>query len=41
MNEFELTTLMVIGTECIGSCKYNYRTITTTTPPILIGMHEF
>jgi hypothetical protein len=28
---FELTTLVVTGTECIGSCKSNYHTITTTT----------
>ena len=28
---FELTTLVVIGTDCIGSCKSNYHTITTTT----------
>ena len=28
---FELTTLVVIGTDCIGSCKFNYPTITTTT----------
>jgi hypothetical protein len=27
----ELTMLMVIGTDCIGSCKSNYHTITTTT----------
>ena len=27
---FELTTLVVIGTDCIGSCKSNYHTITTT-----------
>jgi hypothetical protein len=33
MNGFELTTLVVIGTDCIGSCKSNYYTITTTTPP--------
>jgi hypothetical protein len=26
---FELTTLVVIGTDCIGSCKSNYHTITT------------
>jgi len=26
---FELTTLVVIGTDCIG-CKSNYHTITTT-----------
>jgi hypothetical protein len=31
---FDLTTLVVIGTDCIGSCKSNYYTITaTTTPP--------
>jgi len=28
---FDLTTLVVIGTDCIGSCKSNYHTITTTT----------
>jgi hypothetical protein len=27
---FELTTLVVIGTDCIGSYKSNYHTITTT-----------
>jgi hypothetical protein len=26
-------TLMVIGTDCIGSCKSNYHTITVTTAP--------
>ena len=31
--EFELTTLVVIGTDCTGSCKSNYQTITTTTAP--------
>ena len=30
---FELTTLVVIGTDCIGNCKYNYHT-TTTVPRI-------
>ena len=30
---FELTTLDMIGTEYIGSCKCNYRTIMTTTAP--------
>jgi hypothetical protein len=30
---FELTTLVVIGTDCIGSYKSNYHTITTTTAP--------
>ena len=28
---FELTTLVVIGTDCICSCKSNYHTITTMT----------
>jgi hypothetical protein len=27
---FEFTTLVVIGTDCIGSCKSNYNTIKTT-----------
>jgi len=31
---FELTTLVVIGTDCTGSCKSNYHTITTKTPPL-------
>jgi len=30
---FELTTLVVIGTDCTDSCKYNYHTITTMTAP--------
>jgi len=30
---FELATLVVIGTDCIGSYKSNYHTITTTTAP--------
>ena len=32
---FELTTLVVIGTDCIGTCSYksNYHTITNTTAP--------
>ena len=29
----ELTTLVVIGTYCTGSCKSNYHTITTTMAP--------
>jgi len=33
MNRFELTTLVVIGTDCTGSCKSNYQTITTMTAP--------
>ena len=31
---FELTTLVVIGTDCIGSYKSNYHTITITTGPV-------
>ena len=30
---FELTTSVMIGTDCIGSCKSYYRTITATTAP--------
>jgi hypothetical protein len=32
-SKFELTTLVVIGTDCIGSCNSNYHTITATTAP--------
>ena len=30
-SRFKLTTSVVIGIDCIGSCKSNYHTITTTT----------
>jgi len=30
---FELTMLVVIGTDCKGNCKSNYHTITTTMTP--------
>jgi hypothetical protein len=30
-SRFELTTAVVIGTDCIGSCKSNYHAITVTT----------
>ena len=30
---FKLTTSVVIGTDCIGSCKSNYHTITSTAAP--------
>ena len=33
--EFELITLVMIGTDWIGSYKSNYHTITTTTAPII------
>jgi hypothetical protein len=32
---FELTTSVVIGTDCIGSCISNYHMITATTAPFL------
>ena len=34
---FELTTLVVIGTDSTGSCKFNYYMITTMTAPQKIG----
>ena len=33
---FELTTLVVIGTDCTGSWKANHHTITATTTPIVV-----
>jgi hypothetical protein len=33
--KFELTTSVVIGTDCIGSCKSNYHTITATMTPFV------
>ena len=33
---FELTTLVVIGTDCIGSYISNYQTIKTMTTPIIV-----
>jgi hypothetical protein len=30
-SRFELATSVAIGTDCIGSCKSNYHTITATT----------
>ena len=32
---FGLTTLVVIVTDCIGSCKSNYHMITTTMAPVI------
>jgi hypothetical protein len=32
-SRFELTTSVVIGTDCIGSCKSNYHTITAMMAP--------
>ena len=31
---FEITSSVVKGTDCIGSCKSNYHTITTMTAPV-------
>ena len=33
-SRFELTTSVVIGTDCVGSCKSSYHTITTTTDTV-------
>ena len=42
-SRFELTTSVVIGTDCIGSCKSNYHTITTASHALwgkpLIAIH--
>jgi hypothetical protein len=38
---FELTTLVVIGTDCIGSCNSNYHTITATTTPLKSNISQF
>ena len=34
---FELATLVVIGTDCTGSCKSNYHTITTMTASLSVS----
>ena len=36
--ELALTTLEVIGTDCIGSYKSNWHMITTTTAPVMVSM---
>jgi hypothetical protein len=40
MMGFEFTTLVVIGTDCTGSCKSNYNTIMTTMAPFLARLYE-
>jgi hypothetical protein len=35
-SRFELTTSVVIGTECLGSCKSNYHTIMATMAPVML-----
>ena len=37
---FKLTTLVVIDTDCTGSCKSNYHMITATTAPHYILHHK-
>ena len=37
---FELTTLVMIGTDCTGSCKFNYHTITTTKASVRLEYSE-
>jgi hypothetical protein len=39
-SKFELTTSVVIGTDCIGSCKSNYHMITATTAPSNVYWHR-
>ena len=36
-SKFKLTTWVVIGTDCIGSCKSNYHMITATAAPIRLA----
>ena len=38
-SRFQLTTSVVLGTDCIGSCKSNYHTITVTTALYVIIHH--
>ena len=38
---FEPITSVVIGTDCIGSCKSNYHTITPTTAPVQRGIELY
>jgi len=39
MNRFELTNLVVICTDCTGSCKSNHTIITTTAHVILLKVN--
>ena len=41
MNRVRLSTLVVIGTDCTGSCKSNHHTITTTMAPAGIRIFSF
>jgi hypothetical protein len=37
-SRFELTTSVVIGTDCTDSCKFNYHTIMATTDSLMAGV---
>ena len=37
-SRFELTTSVVIGTDCIGGCRSNYHAITATTTPRVLSV---
>jgi hypothetical protein len=39
--EFKLPKLVVMGSDCTGSCKSNYHMITTTTAPPLRSVYGF
>ena len=34
-SKYEIAASVVIGSDCIGSCKSNYHTMTATTAPLL------
>jgi hypothetical protein len=38
---FPPTTLVVICIDCIGSCKFNYHTITTTTASVFLSVVSY
>ena len=40
-SRFELTTSVVIGVDCIGSCKSNNHTNTVTTAPVYVVKRTF
>jgi hypothetical protein len=41
LSRFELTPSVVIGTDCIGSCKFSYHAITATTPRLIESNFTF
>ena len=41
LSGIQLTTLVVIGTDCIGSCKSNYHTITAMTASFWFYVESF